>query len=50
MRKTAFPDEDPATLPSPSSIAQKVGTFCLTLIEGAGRTYNGKALTVEDIS
>ena len=49
MRKAAFPDEDQATLPSPVSIAKKVGAFCLTLIEGAGRTYNGKALTMEDI-
>ena len=49
MRKTAFPDEDQSTLPSPESVAKKVGAFCLTLIEGAGRTYNGKALTMEDI-
>jgi NAD(P)-dependent dehydrogenase (short-subunit alcohol dehydrogenase family) len=49
MRKVAFPDEDQATLPSPASIAKKIGAFCLTLIEGAGRTYNGKALTMEDI-
>lgn len=50
MRRTAFPEEDPATLPSPESVAERIGAFARRLLGGEGRLHNGKNLIMEDIS
>lgn len=49
MRRTAFPEEDPTTLPLPESVAGRIGAFAESLVGGAGRFHNGKNLTMEDI-
>lgn len=49
MRKTAFPDEDPATLPLPELVAERIGAFSLRLLGGEGRIYNGQSLSMEEI-
>ena len=49
MRRTAFPEEDPTSLPSPESVAERIGSFAGRLLEGEGRLHNGKILSMEDI-
>ena len=49
MRRLAYPEEDPGTLPSPEEIGRKIGRLCLLLMEGQGREYNGKRLQMGDL-
>ena len=49
MRKLAYPEEDPVTLPDPEAIGEKLALFCLRLMDGEGRKFNGSTLVMEDL-
>jgi len=49
MRRVACPDEDPSTLPTPATVAKRIGAFCQDLMAGAGRFRNGQSLSMEEL-
>ncbi len=49
MRQIAYPEEDRKTLPSPGETGTRIGRFCLELMKGRGREYNGNKLGLGDI-
>jgi len=50
MRKIAYPEENPDTLPSPDEVGRKIVEFCGRLMAGEGRKYNGARLGMESLS
>lgn len=40
MRASAFPGEDPATLPTPEQVAEKILTLCAPDFTGSGKLYS----------
>ncbi len=49
MRRLAYPEEDPTTLPTADATGEKIGRFCLSLIRDGGRRVNGKRLQIGDL-
>lgn len=50
MRKIAYPEENPGSLPPPDEIGKKIMELCRRLMAGEGRKYNGAKLGRESLS
>ncbi|EQD25171.1 MAG: Short-chain dehydrogenase/reductase SDR [Leptospirillum sp. Group IV 'UBA BS'] len=50
MRRIAYPEENPETIPSPEAAGKRIGRLCLELVHGQGREYNGKRLMIGDLA
>lgn len=49
MRRQAYPDEDPSSISSPEEAGKKLVAFCLKLMDGKGRSFNGAKVGREDL-